>query len=90
MCLAIPGKIVSVDKSSSPRTGIVSFGGVEKEVCLEWTPEAGIGDYVIVHVGFAISVLDQADAEETLRLLREMDGALDELGGAQGNEAREE
>jgi hydrogenase expression/formation protein HypC len=59
--------------------GIVSFGGIEKRVCLEWTPEVSLGDYVIVHVGFAISKMDEEEALETLKLIQEIDGSLDEL-----------
>jgi hydrogenase expression/formation protein HypC len=71
MCLAYPAKIVKIDNRHSPRMGTVDFGGVNAPVCLEWLPEAGIGDYVIVHVGFAISKLDEGDARETLRMLKE-------------------
>lgn len=79
MCLAIPGKLLSIDTSSSPRMGMVSFGGVQKQVCLEWLPEAVVGDYVIVHVGFALSTVDEREALETLRLFKEMGEGLDEL-----------
>ena len=71
MCLAIPGKIESVQKYDL-RTGVVSFGGISKEVCLALVPEAGIGDYVIVHVGFAISKVNEDAAKESLALLEEM------------------
>jgi len=73
MCLAVPGKVLSIDAGSSPRMGNVSFSGVEKRVCLEWTPEAKVGEYVIVHVGFAISTMDEREAQETLRILEEME-----------------
>jgi hydrogenase expression/formation protein HypC len=74
MCLAIPGKILSI-AGDDPllRTGRVSFGGIVKEVNLAYTPEAGVGDYVIVHVGFAISTLDEAEAQRVFDYLREMD-----------------
>ena len=74
MCLAIPGKILSI-AGDDPllRTGRVSFGGIVKEVNLAYTPEAGVGDYVIVHVGFAISTLDEAEADRVFDYLREMD-----------------
>ena len=79
MCLAIPGRILSI-ASDDPlmRTGRVSFGGIVKEVSLAYTPEAGVGDYVIVHVGFAISTLDQTEACRVFDYLREM-GELKEL-----------
>ena len=79
MCLAIPGKVLTIDQSVQPTMGVVSFGGIEKRVCLEWTPDVGIGDYVIVHVGFAISKMDEEEAMETLKLIQEIDGGLDEL-----------
>jgi hydrogenase expression/formation protein HypC len=59
--------------------GIVSFGGVQKRVCLEWLPEAVVGNYVIVHVGFALSTVDEGEALETLRLFKEMGEGMDEL-----------
>jgi len=74
MCLAIPGKIERV-QDSDVRTGIVSFGGISKEVCLALVPDAGVGDYVIVHVGFAISKVNEQAAQESLALLKEMNQA---------------
>ncbi|HTY37490.1 MAG TPA: HypC/HybG/HupF family hydrogenase formation chaperone [Bacteroidota bacterium] len=79
MCLAIPGKVISIETNVQPTMGVVSFGGIEKRVCLEWTPEVALGDYVIVHVGFAISRMDESEALETLKLIQEIDGGLDEL-----------
>ena len=84
MCLGIPGKITDLRETESLRMGTVDFGGVTRDVCLAYVPEAGVGDYVIVHVGFAISHLDEEEAEETLRMLREM-GALDEELGRASN-----
>ncbi|MCX6133864.1 MAG: HypC/HybG/HupF family hydrogenase formation chaperone [Ignavibacteriales bacterium] len=78
MCLAIPGKVMSIDTNVEPAMGVVSFGGIEKRVCLEWTPEVSLGDYVIVHVGFAISKMDEEEALETLKLIQEIDDSLDE------------
>jgi len=72
VCLAIPGQITQVDDTQFMRMGKVDFGGVVRDVCLAYLPEAQVGDYVIVHTGFAISRLDEADAQETLRLLAEM------------------
>lgn len=79
MCLAVPGKIVSIiDQTDSDaeatlwRTGKVSFGGILKEVSLAYVPEAQIGDYVIVHVGFALSIVDQQEAEQTLHYLAQL------------------
>jgi hydrogenase expression/formation protein HypC len=71
MCLAIPGKVLSVQTGATPLMGRVSFSGIEKDVCLEWMPEVTPGEYVIVHVGFAISKMDEEEALETLRVIRE-------------------
>ena len=78
MCLAVPGKIVSIDTSAALRMAKVNFCGVGKDVCLEWLPEAQIGDYVLVHVGFALSKIDEKEAEETLRMLTEMGELIEE------------
>ena len=74
MCLGVPGKIVQIDENPLGMTmGRVSFGGVLKEVCLAYVPEARVGDYVIVHVGFAISQVDEAEAQEVFKFLAEME-----------------
>jgi hydrogenase expression/formation protein HypC len=72
MCLAIPGKVLEIDRVAQPVMGNVSFGGIQKRVCLEWLPDVNVGDYVIVHVGFALSKIDEKEALETLQLFREM------------------
>jgi hydrogenase expression/formation protein HypC len=73
MCLAVPGKILSIlNPSEEFKMAKVSFGGINKEVCLQFTPEAKIGDYVLVHVGFALNVIDEEEANKTLDILREM------------------
>jgi len=77
--LAIPGKVLEIDETSTPKMGKVSFGGIQKKVCLEWIPEVKVGEYVVVHVGFAISRMDEKEALEALNLLEQMTGALDEL-----------
>ena len=82
MCLGIPGKIIEIYEANDLHMGKVDFGGVTREVCLAYVPEAQIGNYTIVHVGFALNVLDEAEALETLQLLREI-GALDEELGAE-------
>ena len=82
MCLGIPGKILSItEQDGAIRMGRVSFSGIVKEVCLAYTPEAAVGEYVIVHVGFAISTLDEAEARRVFEYLQEMD-ELRELDGA--------
>jgi len=80
MCLGVPGKVVAIDPADVGMTmGRVSFGGIVKEVCLAYTPEAQVGDYVLVHVGFSISVLDEEEAEGTLRFLETM-GEMETFG----------
>jgi hydrogenase expression/formation protein HypC len=79
MCLAIPGKVLSIEAGTTPLMANVSFGGITKKICLEWMPEVKVGEYVIVHVGFAISKVDEKDALETLDLFKEIHGSLDEL-----------
>jgi hydrogenase expression/formation protein HypC len=76
MCLAIPGKILESENQNGLRIGRVQFGGITRRVSLDFVPEAQVGDYVMVHVGFAISRVDSAEAERTYRLLQEM-GALE-------------
>ncbi len=78
MCLAIPGKILSINETDNQmdRSGQVSFGGIVKTVQLGYVPEAKIGDYVNVHVGFAISVIDEKEAQETLRAFQEVNDLL--------------
>lgn len=72
MCLAIPGKIVSSQVNDGIRIGRVQFGGITRETCLDFVPEASVGDYVIVHVGFAISRVDREEAERSYELLESM------------------
>lgn len=85
MCLAIPGKIAEIQQKEGVRTGRVLFGGIAREACLDFVPEANEGDYVMVHVGFAISVVDKEQAERTYALLESMGVLGEELGlGAQG------
>jgi hydrogenase expression/formation protein HypC len=75
MCLGIPGEVIDIDRSATPLMGTVSFGGVKKRVCLAWVPEAKVGQYVIVHVGFGLSTMDEEEAQHVFTLLREMDEA---------------
>ena len=77
MCLAIPGKVESIAAEGAVRMGRVNFGGVVKTVCLEYVPEIQVGDYTIVHVGFALSKIDEESAEKTLADFRAL-GVLDE------------
>lgn len=73
MCLAIPGKVLTIaEDPQGVRMAQTNFGGIVKEVCLEYTPEVKPGDYVLVHVGFALGKVDEEEAERTYRLLEEM------------------
>ena len=67
MCLAVPGRVMEIEVRDDTRMAQVDFGGVVKEVCLEYTPEIVVGDYAVVHVGFALQRLDEESAKETLR-----------------------
>jgi len=77
MCLAVPGKILETREENGSRLGRVQFGGITRLVQLDFVPEASVGDYVIVHVGFALSVVNAEEAERTYQLLEEM-GMLEE------------
>jgi hydrogenase expression/formation protein HypC len=72
MCLAVPGKLLSIDDASPLKMGKVDFDGVVTDICLEFLPEAKIGDYVLAHVGTALTLLDEQDAMETLEALRQL------------------
>jgi len=72
MCLSTPGKIVEIYENDSLKMAKIDFGGIAKEACLAYTPEAKVGDYVLIHVGFAISLMDAEEAQETLKLIREV------------------
>ncbi len=86
MCLGVPGKVIAIEPNSLGMTmGQVSFAGVVKSVCLAYVPEVAIGDYVVVHVGFAISKVDEQEAAQVFAYLREMD-ELSELGIPQPDE----
>ena len=78
MCLGIPGKIKKIYKAEGIKMGEVDFSGVTREACLEYVPEAEVGDYVLIHVGFAINVLSEEEAQETLDLLKEVFKASEE------------
>jgi hydrogenase expression/formation protein HypC len=78
MCLAIPGKIIELSEKNGVKMSKVDFGGITREACMEYVPEAQIGEYVLVHVGFAISRVDEEEAARTYQYLAEMD-ALQEI-----------
>jgi len=73
MCLGVPGKILSIYTNDTLPMGKIDYGGVVKDACLAYVPEAKVGDYVIIHVGFALNILSPEEAEETLRTFRELD-----------------
>jgi len=79
MCLAIPGKVTQIEVKDGIRMGRVLFGGIARQACLDFVPEAKDGDYVMVHVGFAISVVDKDEAERSYALLESMGVLADEL-----------
>jgi hydrogenase expression/formation protein HypC len=81
MCLGVPGKVEQIWDVEGTRMATVDFGGIRKEVCLAYVPEVEVGDYTVVHVGFAITKLDEESALETLRLFEQI-GALEEEFGA--------
>lgn len=72
MCLAVPGVIEEIDESGPLKMAKVNFRGVFKETCIEWVPEANIGDYVVVHAGFALNVVNEKEARETIKLMEEV------------------
>ncbi|MFZ1977673.1 MAG: HypC/HybG/HupF family hydrogenase formation chaperone [Bacteroidota bacterium] len=78
MCLAVPGKVLEIHSNIEPVTGTVDFGGIRKNVSLELVPEVKVGEYVVVHVGFAISIVDEEDAMETLKLFEQMGEKLED------------
>ena len=80
MCLGVPGKVIAIQEKDGLRMGTVDFGGVQREACLEYVPETKVGEYVIIHVGFAISQLSEQEAQETLALIREIADLEEELG----------
>jgi hydrogenase expression/formation protein HypC len=79
MCLGIPGKVIEVRQNDAMAMGKVEFGGIVKEVCLAYLPDVAVGDYVLVHVGFAISRIDESEADEIFRYIEQI-GELSELG----------
>jgi hydrogenase expression/formation protein HypC len=85
MCLGVPGKILEIYEAESLKMGKVDFGGVVREVCLEYVPEAEVGNFAVVHVGFAISLVSEEEAQITLEMLREIIEIEDELGPEQGS-----
>ncbi|HEY3742026.1 MAG TPA: HypC/HybG/HupF family hydrogenase formation chaperone [Bryobacteraceae bacterium] len=89
MCLAVPGRVEQITEDAGIRMGKVNFGGVVKNVCLAYLPDIAVGDYTIVHVGFALSKIDEASAQQTLATFREMGILEEELGPSDDPTAEE-
>jgi hydrogenase expression/formation protein HypC len=87
MCLAVPGRVIATDSQGEFRTARVDFGGVTRDVCLAFVPEVEVGDYVLVHVGFAIAQIDEGAAQQALEALQQI-GALDAPPGGEDDAAR--
>jgi len=86
MCLAVPGKVVSIDESNPDlKIAKVNFSGVMKDVCVQWLPDLKVGEYVLVHVGFALNKIDEKDAIETLQILKEIGDLEDNLDNKQSS-----
>jgi hydrogenase expression/formation protein HypC len=87
MCLAVPGKIIEIFEKGGLPMGKIDFGGVFREACLSYVPEAQVGDYTVIHVGFALNLLSEEEALETLAMLKEIADLGDELGPPREGEA---
>jgi hydrogenase expression/formation protein HypC len=90
MCLGVPGKVIELHDAGGLKMGTVDFGGVRREACLEYVPQVEVGQYVIIHVGFAISVLNEDEAMETLALLEEITNIEDEFNPGSENQSTHE
>ena len=80
MCLGVPGKVIEMYEAGGLKMGKIDFGGVVREACLAYVPEIEVGDYTVIHVGFAISQLSESEAQATLEILEELGGFAEELG----------
>lgn len=80
MCLAVPGQIIDIREEQGTRMATISFDGIQKEICLAYLPDIAVGDYAIVHVGFAISKIDEESALETLQMFKDLGILEEELG----------
>jgi len=89
MCLAVPGRVLEIEERDATRMAKVDFGGVVKDVCLEYVPDMQVGDYAIVHVGFALQRLDEESAKQTLELFENLGVLEEEFGDAWGKAARD-
>ena len=89
MCLAVPGKVISVEERDLTPMAEVDFGGVRKDVCMQYIPDIKVGEYVMVHVGFAIQRMDEAAAQETLKTFERMGLLEEEFGDGFAQAARQ-
>ncbi len=80
MCLGVPGKIIEIDDSGALRMAKIDFGGIVRQACLEYVPEAKVGDYTVIHVGFALNILSEEEAMDSLNALKEVISLEEELG----------
>jgi hydrogenase expression/formation protein HypC len=80
MCLAVPGKIIEIFERDGLHMAKVDYGGIFRETCLDYVPEAKVGDYCVIHVGFAISLMNEKEALETLDMLKQISNIEDEIG----------
>jgi hydrogenase expression/formation protein HypC len=80
MCLAVPGRIVEIFEKDGLKMAKVDYGGIFRETCLEYVPEAKVGEYCVIHVGFAISLMNEEEAQETLALLKQITDLEEEVG----------
>jgi hydrogenase expression/formation protein HypC len=80
MCLAVPGKIIEIFERDGLHMAKVDYGGIFRETCLDYVPEAKVGDYCVIHVGFAISLMNEEEALETLDMLKQISNIEDEIG----------
>lgn len=87
MCLAVPGQIIDVREEQGTRMATVSFDGIQKDICLAYLPDIDVGDYCIVHVGFAISKIDEESALETLQMFKDLGILEEELGEDSGSDS---
>jgi len=78
MCLSVPGKVLEITEKDGFKMGNIDFSGITKKICLEYVPDIQVGEYALVHVGFAISKIDEKEAAKTLKLLRELEQMQDE------------
>jgi hydrogenase expression/formation protein HypC len=79
MCLGIPAKVLELYENNGMQMGKVDFGGVIKEICMAYVPEVKVGDYTLIHVGFALNIIDEQEAMETMELLRQIEAIEDEI-----------